>query len=97
MNRSLGTLLTTIIGFSTGVVVGLLLSPKSGKENRRWISSQTGDAKTWVEHNGTRLVKESEQKLNKIASDVKKIIPDLYEATSAILFEEEDLELETDA
>jgi len=97
MNRSLGTLLTTIVGFSTGVIVGLLLAPKSGKENRKWISSHTGEAKNWVEHNGTRLVKESEQKLNKIASDMKKVIPDLYEATSAILFVEEELELEKDA
>lgn len=92
MNRSLGALLTTMLGFTTGIVVGLLLSPKSGKENRKWISEQSGEAKHWVEDRGSKLVKESEQKLSKISKGVKKAIPDLYEATSSILFEEEELE-----
>tara|TARA_R110000868_G_scaffold294140_3_gene554755 strand:+ start:2665 stop:2931 length:267 start_codon:yes stop_codon:yes gene_type:complete len=85
-------MLTTVIGFSTGVVIGLLLSPKSGKENRKWISEQTGEAKLWVEDKSDKIVKESERKLHKISKGVKQAIPDLYEATSSILFEEEDIE-----
>lgn len=89
MNRSSGTLLSAIMGFSTGIVLGLLISPKSGKENREWISKQTGEAKHWVEDHSNKLVKESEAKLNRIAKEVKETIPDLYEATSSISFEEE--------
>ncbi len=92
MNRTLGTLLATVAGFSAGIAFGLLLSPKSGRENRKWISQQTGDAKNWVEDKGSKLVKESEEKLSKISKGVKKAIPDLYEATSSILFEEEELD-----
>ncbi|GAB5409778.1 MAG: hypothetical protein BalsKO_21430 [Balneolaceae bacterium] len=89
MNRSLGTLLTTLISFSSGLVIGLLLSPKSGKENRKWISEHTDGARYWVEDRGSKLLKESEQRLSKITKGVKEAIPDLYEATSSIVFEEE--------
>ncbi|MEQ9309153.1 MAG: YtxH domain-containing protein [Balneolaceae bacterium] len=92
MNRSIEALLTTVVGFTTGIVIGLLLSPKSGKENRKWVSEHTGEAKNWVENRGGKLVKESEHKLGRITKGVKKVIPDLYEATSNILFEEEELE-----
>ena len=92
MSRSLETLMVTLAGISAGVVFGLLLSPKSGKENRKWIGKKTGGAKHWVEDHGSKIVKESEERLHKISSNVKEIIPDLYEATESILFEEEEFE-----
>ncbi len=92
MSRPIETLLATIAGFSAGVVLAMLISPKSGKENREWISKHTGDAKNWVEDHGNKIVKEGEERLQKISTNVKEIIPDLYEATEAILFDEDELE-----
>lgn len=92
MSRSIVTLLATVAGFSAGVVFGLLLSPKSGKENRQWVGKHTGEARHWVEDHGSRMVKEGEERLGKIASNVKQIIPDLYEATESIIFDDDDME-----
>lgn len=92
MSRTLETLMVTLAGFSAGIVFGLLLSPKSGKENREWIGKQTDGAKHWVEDHGSKIVKEGEERLHKISSNVKEIIPDLYEATESIRFEDEELE-----
>ena len=92
MSRPIETLLATVAGFSAGIVFALLLSPKSGRENREWISRQTGEAKHWVEDHGNKIVKEGEERLHKISSNVKEIIPDLYQATESILFDEEELE-----
>ena len=92
MNKVLGTVIATITSFSAGIAIGLLLSPKSGKENRRWISKQTGEAKNWLDDHGSKLLKESEERLGKIAKGVKEALPDLYEATDAIMFEDDEFE-----
>ncbi|RNC79278.1 MAG: YtxH domain-containing protein [Balneola sp.] len=85
-------LLALISGFIAGTITGLLLAPKSGRESRQWISEHTGEAKDWVESRGTRIIKESEQKIKNISQGVKDALPDLYEATSDIHFEDDELE-----
>lgn len=92
MNNNIGILLATVSGVAAGVIIGILLAPKSGRENRNWVTKQTGDAKDWVGHKSNQIVKDSEQKLATIANGLKQSIPDLYEATSSISFEEEEIE-----
>lgn len=96
MSRALGTLLTVTVAFAGGVITGILLSPQSGKENRKWISNQSDEAKNWIEDKGKHFLKESEERLDKISSGVKRTVkeklPDLYEATESLHFDEEEME-----
>lgn len=92
MKRTLGTIVLSALGFSAGMVAGMLLAPKSGKESRKWISEHTDEARNWVGYQGEKLIKESEDRLKKIQEGIKDSIPDLYEATEDIHFEEEELE-----
>lgn len=95
MNKVLGTILATVASFSVGLTIGMLLSPKSGKENREWISKQSHEAKDWIDNHSQKLLKDSEYKLRKITKGVKEALPDLYEATDRIMFDEEELEDES--
>ncbi|MEO1021377.1 MAG: YtxH domain-containing protein [Bacteroidota bacterium] len=94
MNRSLETLLTGITAFAGGVIAGMLLAPKSGRENREWVASQAGDAKHWVEETGHKIKEESERRVDQVSEGIRKTVkdnlPDLYEATENMVFEEDD-------
>lgn len=96
MNKGLGTFLTGVVAFSTGMIAGLLLAPKSGKESRKWLSEHTDEAKNWIDDKAHKLVEESEKTLDKMSEGIKKTVhdalPDLYEATEMLNFEEEDIE-----
>ena len=92
MNRALGSFLATMAAFSAGVVTGLLLSPRSGAENRKWISEHTDEAKSWMELKGHKLIEESEKRIDSISKNLKETIPDLYAATESIQFEEDELQ-----
>jgi gas vesicle protein len=85
MSRGIGTLLTGLAAFAGGVVTGLLLTPKSGKENRQWIENQSH-----------RLLEDGEKKIGQVSRNIKKSVkenlPDLYEATELLHFEDEELE-----
>ena len=91
MSRTLGTLFTALASFSAGVAVGLLVAPQSGKDNRRWISEHSAEAKDWVEGKSHEILEQSEKKLGKIQHEIKGSIPDLYEATESLLFDESDM------
>ncbi|HCD51243.1 MAG TPA: YtxH domain-containing protein [Balneolaceae bacterium] len=92
MNRIAGTIFTTVVSFTAGLVTGLLIAPKSGKENREWISEHGEEAKQWVELKGQRLIEESEKRIGKISENIKEAIPDLYSATEEMHFNDEELE-----
>lgn len=85
MSRGLGTLLTGIAAFAGGLVAGLLLTPKSGKENRQWIEDKSN-----------KILEDSERKIGEVSQNIKKSVkdnlPDLYEATELLHFEDEELE-----
>ena len=91
MSRTLGTIFTALASFSAGVVVGLLIAPQSGKDNRRWISEHSSEAKDWVESARHKILEKSEKKLGKLQSELKDSIPDLYEATESIIFDDTDM------
>lgn len=91
MSKTLGTIVTALASFSAGVVVGLLITPQSGRENRRWITEHSSEAKDWLEGKSHQLIEESEKRLEKISDDIKGSIPDLYEATESIPLDESDI------
>jgi gas vesicle protein len=91
MNKTLGTLVTALASFSAGVVVGMLITPQSGRDNRRWISEHSNEAKHWVEGQGHKIIEESEKRLDKISEGIKGAIPDLYEATESIHLDDADM------
>ncbi len=91
MSRRIGTIFTALASFSAGVAVGLLVTPQSGKDNRRWISEHSSEAKDWVDGKRHKLLEQSEKKLGKIQHDLKDSIPDLYEATEELFFDDADM------
>ncbi len=96
MSRGLGTLFTSLAAFAGGVVAGMLLTPRSGKENRQWIQDQSEDARHWIEDKSHKILEDSEKRLEKVSGNIKRSVkdnlPDLYEATEDLLFEDEELE-----
>ena len=98
---ALTILLATAGAFFTGVAVGLLISPKSGKDNRKWLRQQADEMTDWVDQHSKDALHITENKISSIKKDVQKkikdSIPDLYEATENIhLTEEELIEREND-
>ena len=91
MSKTLTAVVTALASFSAGVVVGLLITPASGKQNRKWITEHSNDARHWVEEKGHRLIEESEKKLEKISDGIKESIPDLYEATEDVHLDDTDM------
>ena len=91
MSKSITTVFVALTSFTTGVVVGLLIAPRSGKENRKWVGDHTTEAKHWMEEKSHHLIEESEKRLEKISEGIKESIPDLYAATESVLLDEEDV------
>lgn len=91
-----GTLLTGIAAFAGGVITGLLISPRNGRENRKWLSEQTKDTRNWIEHKSHNLMEESEKKIDRISKGIRKTVeenvPDLYGATESLYFSDSDEE-----
>ncbi|WP_018128238.1 YtxH domain-containing protein [Balneola vulgaris] len=96
MSKGSQTLLTGLVAFAGGVIAGLLLTPKSGRENRQWLHDQSEDAKEWLEGKSHRLLEEGEKKIEQVSRNLKKSVkenlPDLYEATETLHLDEEELE-----
>jgi len=96
MSKQIGTFFAIITSFGAGFMLGLLAAPKSGKENREWLSSNADEAKHWLEEKGTSLKKVSEKRISGVAKDIRKTVkdavPDLYEATEDLRLENNDLD-----
>lgn len=80
--------------FASGMVTALLLTPKSGKENRKWITDQSKETKDWLEHQSRKLKEDSEKRIDRVSKGIKKTVkdavPDLYEATEKLKFSDDD-------
>lgn len=83
MKRGIGTLLFGATAFTGGIIAGLLLTPKSGKENLHWLEVQ-----------GRKLKRDGEMRIDQVSRGIKKTVkdtfPDLYEATENLEFSEEE-------
>lgn len=87
--RSLITrFIITATSFAGGMALGMLLSPRSGKENRRWIQRQTNDISGWMDHQRKGVIRKSEKQFSevrkKVHQGIRKNVPDLYDATEEI-------------
>ncbi len=95
MSRGIGSLLAGVAAFAGGVIAGLLLAPKSGKENREWLQEQSDEARNWLEGTSHRILEESERKIDQVSEGLKKTVkenvPDLYEATESFKLDEDDV------
>ena len=98
MNKGTGFFLTGVVAFASGMIAGLLLAPKSGKDSRKWIQDQSKEAKDWIEEKGHHLLEESERRISEVSKEIKKTVkeavPDLYEATSSLSFDDDEIENE---
>jgi gas vesicle protein len=54
-----------------GVVTGLMLAPKSGKETRKDIKEKIDDAKDTIETKGTDIKKDVTEKADEIKKDLQ--------------------------
>lgn len=94
MKRLLGTILVGTTAFASGIVTALLLTPKSGRENRRWISEHGKETKDWLEEKSHKLKVDGEKRIDRLSKGIKKTVkdslPDLYEATEKLDFTEEE-------
>lgn len=92
MNRGIKNLLLAFTAFSSGFITGLLITPKTGKENRKWVSEQSKETKDWLEDKSSKIVRESEKRIDRVSKGIKKTVedslPDLYEATEDLDFPE---------
>lgn len=86
--------LLTATSFAGGIVLGMLLAPKSGKENRRWINDHTTELADWVDSQGKEVLNKSSKQLSgvrkKVRQSIKDNLPDLYDATEEIRLDESD-------
>lgn len=83
MKKRIGTLIFGTAAFAGGMIAGLLLTPKTGKENMEWLESQS-----------RKLKEDGEKRIDQFSRGIKKTVkdslPDLYEATEELGFTEEE-------
>lgn len=77
--------------FAAGIAAGLLLSPKSGRENREYIRQSTDHAGKWVQSKRDEAQMKAHKVTDKVKRSVKEHVPDLYEATNSLQMNDEDL------
>ncbi len=86
-SNKLEIILISLASFATGLAVGLLVSPMSGKENREWLQDQADQATDWLDEKGQEAIRSTSKKLR----EVKETIPDLYSATEDLNLDDDDL------
>ncbi len=81
MSTKASTLLAVAAGaFLGGLAAGLLLSPRTGRENRDYLRKKSQE---WSQRAG--------KKGREMKTKIRDTVPDLYEATAQFGLEEEDL------
>lgn len=94
-NRIFEIAAVTVLSFAAGLAVGMLFSPKSGRENREWLSDQAGHVGDWVSETGKKSVRRAKEELSELREKVHQKmahnIPDLYAATEDVALSEKDL------
>jgi gas vesicle protein len=87
-STKLGSIVIAATTFCGGIAAGLLLAPKKGETNRRWISKKAKNLNYWLHRHRRNLANKSTKELNRlrnhIQQGVKNNVPDLYEATESI-------------
>ncbi|HKJ45899.1 MAG TPA: YtxH domain-containing protein [Balneolales bacterium] len=84
-------LLVGASSFLSGVALGFLMTPKSGKDNLKWITGQADDIVDWLDQRSRSVLDKTERRLNNLKSNMHKSIPDLYLATENLTMDESEL------
>ena len=92
-SNKLEIILISMASFATGLAVGMLMAPKSGKESREWLQDQADQAVDWLDEKGHETIHNTSEKLR----HVKETIPDLYSATEDLDLDDDDLLTESHA
>jgi len=94
MKQGIGSLLIGTAAFAGGVIAGLLLTPKSGKENRQTINKYSQETKSWLQQQGKKIKSDGEKRIDRVSEGIRKTVkdavPDLYEATEDLHFSEDE-------
>lgn len=94
MKRAIQTLIVGTTAFAGGMITALLLTPTSGKENRKLVSEYGKETKDWLEDRSRKIREDSEKHLDRVSKGIRKTVkdavPDLYEATENLDFTEEE-------
>lgn len=92
---TLGSFFLVAGAFAGGVLTGLMLAPKSGKDNRKWVADQADEMAHWVDEQSHQAAHQANDRIRHLKDDVeknfKKNFPDLYEATQDLGLKEEEL------
>lgn len=86
-NSNFSVAVVAVASFMGGVAVGMLLAPKSGKENREWLKHKGSEVKDWVGEKGSQVIHKAGEKI----SHIRENIPDLYSATENLHLKESDV------
>ncbi len=74
--------------FATGAVTGLLLSPKSGQDNRKWMNQNARQATGWAGKTSRDVVSRGEEKFhhysNRLKDEIKNSVSDLTKAADTL-------------
>jgi gas vesicle protein len=93
--KGIAVVVTAAGAFLSGIALGILLSPKSGKENREYIKHNVNEAGDWVTIRSRLARKKAHNKVEDIKENVRKNVsdtfPDLYEATNGFTMSEDDV------
>lgn len=94
-NSKIGSILALTSSFIGGVAAGLLLTPKNGSENRRWLNKKVKILSNWADYHRRQAqrsgIKEYRNLRTSLSHRFHDNVPDLYEATEDILLSEHDL------
>jgi gas vesicle protein len=82
--NSLAYLVSALGIFAGGIALGVLLAPRSGKENRDYIKKSAGEAGHWVSDRSKSARDRAKYATENIRNSVKERVPDLYEATDGL-------------
>jgi gas vesicle protein len=75
-NNALRNIILVSGAFAAGVITGMLLSPKSGEDNRDWINQNAKKASDWVDRQSREAVSRSEKALQEYSDRLKKEFKD---------------------
>lgn len=95
-NNHLKSLLVFTSSFVGGVTAGLLLAPKNGAQNRRWLSLRIKKFREWAAHQQrkAKITGQKEWYSLRNMCNPNRNIPDLYQATAGLTFNEYEPESE---
>ncbi|TYP91693.1 hypothetical protein LX73_2518 [Fodinibius salinus] len=94
-NSKIRSILALTSSFIGGVTIGLLLAPKNGSANRRWLNKKVRKLSRWADYHRQQAqrsgIKEYHNLRTLLNRRIHDNIPDLYESTADIPLSKHDL------